>query len=173
MGDDVKKIILICSISFVFLLAGCMEQTEEQTSEERIEEKEKAQKEIYEGFQMDVSVKEENETLKMKVSVTNQTKEDTTFMFLNEFLYYFFIQSENEETVYDSRETTKQKKHVQEMLVKKGETITFEESWDMMRNGEKIPTGTYTITGGILVTKTDNIELDEDALTKTIVYELK
>ena len=79
----------------------------------------------------------------------------------------------NEETVYDSRETTKQKKHVQEMLVKKGETITFEESWDMMRNGEKIPTGTYTITGGILVTKTDNIELDEDALTKTIVYELK
>ncbi len=164
-------LICFCGILFSF---GCASTIPEVKTEEKwMDEKENAQKELVEGFPVRVTAKEQaDQTIKLKVSVTNQTKQDATFIFLTENLYYFQVKTEVGDVLYDSIGRNKENNYVRELKVKQGEALAFEAMWDGTVNGAKISNGTYEVTGGILVNKTENIEIDENGLFDTVPLEV-
>lgn len=168
-----QLLLLICFCGILFSF-GCASTTPEvKTEEEWMDEKENAQKELVEGFLVRVTAKEQaDQAIKLKVSVTNQTEQDATFIFLTENLYYFQIKTEDGDVLYDSIGKNKENNYVRELIVKQGEAISFEETWDGTINGIKIPNGTYEVIGGILVNKTENIEIDENGLFEMIHLEV-
>ncbi len=94
-----------------------------------------------------VQLNQEGDHLKFHISLVNQGKEDVELTFPSGQRFEIFVNDSNGREVYRYSINRSFIQVIEEVILKAGEELSWEEEWDLTMNGEEVvPSGEYTAT---------------------------
>lgn len=143
-----RRLMYLLSISLlVFTLVGCgslkTEVPEETPTTGNVPDIENEAVQVKPIVQLN----QEDDHLKFHISLVNQGQEDVELTFPSGQRFEIFVNDSNGKEVYRYSINRSFIQVIEEVILKAGEELSWEEEWDLTMNGEEVvPSGEYTVT---------------------------
>lgn len=164
--------ILVLLLSAI-LLAACGNSNTQTTTGEHVGESEQQETKQLSNLETLLAVTKGERGFIFEITFTNKAAEDVELTFPSGQKYEIMVTNEDGEGVYTYSADKTFIQAIEKLVIKAGETLTWEEEWNPMANGIELPAGNYLAEATInILTDVEGILISKDSLVAKAAFNI-